>query len=97
MNQLLRGYWISGSSSARQQNGIVVQVLLLMEEQAAAFQVADDVLVAVFDPTALIIGGLGGELAVGTDGADQLRALAIDESGLLGKENIEVNFAEGRR
>ena len=73
-----------------------MQVLLLVEEQAAAFQVADDVAIAVLDPAALVVGGLGGERAVGGDGVDELRALAFDKPGLLGQQDIEVNFAEGR-
>ena len=44
---------------------IVVQVLLLMEQQAALLQLADDVLVGILDPAALIVGRFGGELAVG--------------------------------
>ena len=62
----------------------------------SVLHVADDVAVAVLDPAALVIGGLGGERAVGGDGADQLRPLAIDESGLLGQQHVVVNFAEGR-
>ena len=96
MNQLFRGYWMSGSSSARQQNGIFVQVLFLVEEQAATLQVADDVAIGLLDPAALVVGGLGGEGAVGGDGVDELRALAFHEAGLLGQQNVEVNLAEGR-
>ena len=48
--------------------GVVVDVLFLVEEQAALFQVADDVLVAVFDPAAAaVLGAFVGEFAVGGD------------------------------
>ena len=32
----------------------------------------------------------------GADGADQRRAFAVDEPGLLGLEHVEVDLAEGR-
>ena len=75
---------------------IVVQILFLMEEQPAALQVADDVLVAVLDPAALVVGRFRGELAIGTDRTDQSRPLAIDETGLFCLENVEIDFSEGR-
>ena len=49
---------------------IVVEVLLLVEEQPALLQIADDVLVAVFDPAAAaVFGAFVGEFAVGSDGS----------------------------
>ncbi len=96
MNQLLRGYWISGSSSARQQNGIVVEVLLLVEQHAVGLHPPDDVAVGLLDPAALIIRRLGGELAVGADGVDQLRPLSVDEPLLFGQQDFVVHLAEGR-
>ena len=53
-----------------------------MEQQPAALQFADDVLVGIFDPAALVVGRFGGELAVGADGADQLGPFAVDETAL---------------
>ena len=73
-----------------------MQVLLLVEQHALGLQLADDVAVAVLDPAALVVGRFGGECAVGGDGADQRRAFAVDEPGLLGLEHVEVDFAEGR-
>ena len=52
--------------------------------------------IAVLDPAALVVGGLGGEGAVGSDGVDELRALAFHKAGLLGQQNVEVDLAEGR-
>ena len=75
---------------------IVVDVLLLVEQHALGLQLADDVAVAVLDPAALVLGRFGGERAVGGDGADQRRALAVDEPGLLGLEHVEVHLAERR-
>ena len=75
---------------------IVVDVLLLVEERPFGLHLADDVAVAVLDPAALVFGRFGGERAVGGDRADQRRAFALDEPGLLGLEQLEVDFAEGR-
>ena len=74
-----------------------MDVLLLVEQEAAGLHLADDVAVAVFDPAALVVGDLGGEGAVGGDGVDQRRALAGDEAGLLGQQQVVVHLAEGRR
>jgi len=73
-----------------------VDVLFLVEQQAAALKVADDVAVGLFDPAALVLGRFGGERAVGRNRADQRRAIAIGEPGLLGQQQIEIDFAEGR-
>jgi hypothetical protein len=78
MNQLLRGYWISGSSRPASRTGSRAGTAP-GGTAARAPQFADDVLVAVLDPAALVVGRLGGELAVGPDGADQRRAFAVDE------------------
>ena len=56
---------------------IIVQILLLMEEQALGFQVADDVAVGLFDPAAFEFGRFVGERAVGSDGANERRALRL--------------------
>ena len=51
---------------------------------------------ALFHVAALEIGRLAGEGAVGGHRADQRRAVAVDEPGLLDLEHVEVDFAEGR-
>ena len=57
---------------------IVVDVLLLMKQQPALFQIADDVLVAIFDPAAAaVFGAFVGEFAVGANGIDSCRPDAL--------------------
>ena len=47
---------------------IVVEVLFLVKQQPALLQIADDVLVAIFDPAAAtVFGAFVGEFAVGAD------------------------------
>ncbi len=65
-----------------------------MKEQPACFEVTDDVAVAVLDPASFVIGRFFSEFAIGSDGADQMRALAIDKAGLLISEDLIVNFAK---
>ena len=47
---------------------IVVNVLLLVEQRALGLHLADDVAVAVFDPAALVFGGLAVNLPSGATG-----------------------------
>ena len=75
---------------------IIVQVLFEVEQNPAFFEVARNVFVAFLDPAAFVIGRRVGEFPVGGDGADQVRALTVDEARLLLDEKIVVDFAERR-
>ena len=80
--------------------GVLVDVLLLVIKQPPLFQVAADVLVAILYPAALIIGRLVSELAIGADGADQLRpvhAFDLAGSGFLPPPGAAAGAQRGRR
>ena len=63
---------------------VFVLVLFLMVQLALVFEHSSDWLVGVFDPLAFELWHIAGELAVGRNGADHLRAFAHFEPLLLG-------------
>ncbi len=77
---------------------IVVDVLFLMEQQPALLQIADDVFVAILDPTAAaILRGFVSEFAVGTDAIYKCWTFVISKVELLFGENFIIIFTESRR
>ena len=60
--------------------GVIVGVLFLVEEQAAFTQSSGNGFVGVFDPLPCILWKCFGELAIGTDCADQLGAFTVTET-----------------
>ena len=63
---------------------VFVLVLFLVVQFALVFEHSSDWFVGVFDPLAFELWNVAGELAIGRDGADHLRAFAHFESLLLG-------------
>ena len=63
---------------------VFVLVLFLMVQLALVFEHPSDWFVGVFDPLSFELWHVAGELAVGRDGADHLRAFTHLEPLLLG-------------
>lgn len=77
--------------------GVIVEILFLVEEFSFVAEAAGDEFVGIFDPSAGVVGGFGGEFAIGTNGADEFRTLAGLEARLFVGEDFEVDFTEGGR
>ena len=72
-----------------------MNILFLVPEQPSLAEGSADGSIGVFDPDSLVVGRIGVEFPVGSDGANQPGALALGKTSSLLDEDFVVDFAEG--